>query len=63
MILGRGNGIYGYNDPITYQDMLVLAVRTLGYETGDMSYPYGHILAAQKLGLTDNIKTSIIKRK
>lgn len=56
LILGRGNGIYGYNDPITYQDMLVLAVRTLGYETGDMSYPYGHILAAQKLGLTDNIK-------
>ena len=54
-ILGRGNGIYGYNDPITYQDMLVLAVRALGYETADMSYPYGHILAAEKLGLTDNI--------
>lgn len=55
LILGRGNGIYGYNDPITYQDMLVLAVRALGYETPDMNYPYGHILAAQKLGLTDNI--------
>ena len=36
-ILGRGNGIYGYNDPITYQDMLVLAVRALGYETADTS--------------------------
>lgn len=55
LILGRGNGVYGYNDSITYQDMLVLAVRALGYETPDMSYPYGHILAAQKLGLTDNI--------
>ena len=54
-IIGRGNGIYGYHDNITYQDMLVLAVRTLGYETKDMSYPYGYILAAQKLGLTDNI--------
>ncbi|PWM56588.1 MAG: hypothetical protein DBX93_04985 [Oscillospiraceae bacterium] len=54
-ILGRGNGIYGYNDPITYQDMLVLAVRALGYETADMNYPYGHILAARELGLTDNI--------
>lgn len=54
-ILGRGNGVYGYNDPITYQDMLVLAVRALGYETEDMSYPYGHILAARELGLTDNI--------
>lgn len=55
LIVGRGNGIYGYNDQITYQDMLVLAVRALGYETKDMSYPYGHILEAQKLGLTDNI--------
>ncbi len=54
-IVGRGNGIYGYHDNITYQDMLVLAVRVLGYETEDMSYPYGYILAAQKLGLTDNI--------
>ena len=55
LIVGRGGGIYGYNDYITYQDMLTLAVRTLGYETEDMSYPYGHILEAQKLGLTDNI--------
>lgn len=55
LIVGRGNGIYGYNDNITYQDMLTLAVRTLGYETDDTSYPYGHILEAQKLGLTDNI--------
>ena len=56
LILGRGNGVYGYNDPITYQDMLVMAVRALGYETEDMSYPYGYILAAQKLGLTENVE-------
>ena len=55
LILGRGNGTYGANDPITYQDMLVMAVRALGYETADMSYPYGYILAADKLGLTDDI--------
>ncbi len=55
LIKGRGNGVYGYNDPILYQDMLVMAVRALGYETEDMSYPYGHILAAQKLGLTDDV--------
>lgn len=54
-IIGRGNGIYGYHDNITYQDMLVLAVRALGYETEGMNYPYGYILEAQKLGLTDNI--------
>ena len=56
LILGRGNGVYGYNDAITYQDMLVMAVRALGYETADMSYPYGYILAAQKLGLTENVE-------
>ncbi len=55
LILGRGNGIYGYNDPITYQDMLVMAVRALGYETEDTSYPYGYIINAQTLGLTDDI--------
>ena len=32
-----------------------MAVRALGYETADMSYPYGYILAAQKLGLTENV--------
>ncbi len=55
IVKGRGNGVFGYNDAITYQDMLVMAVRALGYETEDMSYPYGYILAAQKLGLTDNV--------
>ncbi len=55
IVKGRGNGVFGYNDAITYQDMLVMAVRALGYETADMSYPYGYILAAQKLGLTDNV--------
>ena len=54
-IVGRGNGIYGYHDNITYQDMLVLAVRALGYESEGMNYPYGYILEAGKLGLTDNI--------
>ncbi len=55
LILGRGNGIYGYNDPITYQDMLVMAVRALGYETEDTTYPYGYIINAQTLGLTDDV--------
>ena len=55
LVIGRGDGSYGYNDPLTYQDMLTIAVRVLGYETEDMQYPYGHILAAQKLGLTDNL--------
>ena len=61
IVKGRGNGIYGYNDAIMYQDMLVMAVRALGYETADMSYPYGYILAAQKLGLTENVEKTDYK--
>ena len=60
VVRGRGNGIYGYNDNIIYQDMLVMAVRALGYETEDMSYPYGHITAAQKLGITKNIASDVL---
>ncbi len=59
LIRGRGNGTYGYNDPITYQDMLVLAVRALGYETENMNYPYGYMEAAKKLGLTKNLASGI----
>lgn len=57
LILGRGDGSYGYHDPITYQDMLVMAVRALGYEESGMAYPNGYVLRAQTLGLTDNIET------
>lgn len=56
LIIGRGNGIYGYNDTITYQEMLTLAVRALGYEREGMAYPFDYIVEAQKLGLTDNIE-------
>lgn len=55
IVKGRGNGVFGYNDAIIYQDMIVMAIRALGYETADMQYPYGHILAAQKLELLENI--------
>ncbi len=63
LIRGRGEGIYGYNDPIIYQDMLVLAVRALGYETADMTYPYGYVIAAEKLGLTENIASDVTNTK
>ena len=55
VVRGRGNGVFGFNDKILYKDMIVMAIRALGYETADMSYPYGHILAAQKLDLLEGI--------
>lgn len=59
LIRGRGNGIYGYSDNITYQDMLVMAVRALGYETDKMTYPYGYIIAAEKLNLNENVAADV----
>lgn len=63
LIKGRGDGTYGYNDPITYQDMLVLAVRALGYETEGMNYPTGYLTTAKKLGLTANLASGITNTK
>lgn len=62
IIAGRGNGIFGPDDPITYQDMLVMAVRALGYESEATGYPYGYILVAQKLGLTKNLSIADYKK-
>lgn len=62
IIAGRGNGVFGPDDPITYQDMLVMAVRALGYESEATGYPYGYILIAQKLGLTKNLSIADYKK-
>ncbi len=63
LILGRGNGVYGYNDPITYQDMLVMGVRALGYETEDMKYPIGYLVAADDLKLNEDLAKGISNTK
>ena len=34
-------------------------MRCLGYETADMQSPYGHIVAALRLGLLDGVKETI----
>ncbi len=56
VINGYGDGNFGPNDGIKYQDALVMAVRALEYDTENMSYPYGYISKAIQLGLTKGIK-------
>jgi hypothetical protein len=53
IIEGYGNGKFGPEDGITYQDALTMTVRTLGYE--GLSYPWGYIEKAVALGLTKGI--------
>ena len=59
IIRGYGNGKFGYNDGIRYQDMCAMLIRVLGYETEEMaaSYPLSYIFEVEKLGLAlENVK-------
>lgn len=59
IIRGYGDGRFGYDAKIMYQDMCAMLVRVLGYETDEMvkTYPTSYILKVEKLGLgLKNIK-------
>ncbi len=55
IIKGYGNGKFGPNDGIKYQDAIVMMIRALGYEEEGMVYPYGYIQKAIKLNLHKNL--------
>lgn len=51
-IKGVGDNKFEPEENITYQDGLTMLVRLLGYETENMSYPWGYILKARTLATT-----------
>ncbi len=53
VIKGYGDGRFGPEDGIKYQDALTMAVRALGYN--GLAYPWGFIEKAVNLGVTDGI--------
>jgi hypothetical protein len=53
VIEGYGDGRFGPENPITYQDALTMTVRALGYQ--GLAYPWGYIEKAVNLGLTAGI--------
>ncbi len=53
IIEGYGNGEFGPEETVTYQDALTMVVRTLGF-TG-LDWPWEYIQKAIDLGLTKNI--------
>ena len=65
VIEGYGNGKFGPEDGIKYQDALTMAARALGYN--GLAYPWGYIECAVNLGLTDGITgvayTDTLKRE
>ena len=59
IIRGYGDGRFGYDAKIMYQDMCAMLVRVLGYETDEMikSYPVSYIIKVKDLGLDlENVK-------
>ena len=53
-IKGVGDNKFEPEENITYQDGLTMLVRLLGYETENMSYPWGYILKARTLATPNN---------
>lgn len=54
VIKGRSETIFDPYAQITYQEAVTMLVRALGYT--DLSYPFGFIQAANKIGLTGGIE-------
>lgn len=57
VINGYGNGYFGPEDLVEYQDAIAMIVRALGYEPaiGSAGYPTGYLTKAGELGLTSNV--------
>ena len=57
IINGYGNGMFGPDDYVNYQDAITMVVRTLGYEpaVGNVNYPTGYLTKAGELGLTNGV--------
>lgn len=54
VIKGRSETVFDPYAQITYQEAVTMLVRALGYT--DLSYPFGFIQAANKIGLTGGIE-------
>lgn len=57
VINGYGDGRFGPEDQVEYQDAITMIVRALGYEPaiGSAGYPTGYLTKAGELGLTSGV--------
>ena len=60
IINGYGDGTFGPDDNVNYQDAITMMVRTLGYEpaVSNAGYPTGYLTKAGELGLTKGVSGS-----
>lgn len=61
IINGYGNGKFGPNDLVNYEDALTMVVRALGYENAidSSAYPTAYITKAGELGITSGVSGSV----
>ncbi len=57
IIKGYGNGMFGPDALVNYEDAITMIVRALGYEPaiGAAGYPTGYLTKAGELGITDGV--------
>ena len=59
VIKGRTANTFDPTGNIILQDAYTMAVRALGYDKGNLTYPIGYISLAEDLGLNENLPASL----
>lgn len=58
VVNGYGDGNFGPNDPVTYEQAVTMVMRAIGYggKAEDLGgYPTGYLLVANEAGITDDV--------
>ena len=62
IVNGYGDGTFGPEDSVKYEQAVTMIMRTLGYEpfaAANGGYPTGYLAAAQRYGLTKNVSNAV----
>ena len=62
IVNGYGDGTFGPEDTVKYEQAVTMLMRTLGYEpfaAANGGYPTGYLAAAQRYGVTKNVSNAV----
>ena len=63
IVNGYGDGTFGPDDTVKYEQAVTMIMRTLGFEyfaTTNGGYPTGYLAAAQRYGLTNGVSNAVV---
>ncbi len=63
IVNGYGDGTFGPDDTVKYEQAVTMIMRTLGFEyfaTTNGGYPTGYLAAATRYGLTDGVSNTVV---